>query len=156
MKARASILILFILALGLASCTDPETREQKFADMERLAEQGAPSAQYNLGLMYEQGYGVTPDIKIAAAWFEKAAIRGQVDAQYRLGYLYYHGQGVPKNLPQAAEWYKKAAEQGSALARAALGNMYLVGEGVPKDIAKAAYWHKKSLQLKKQVDFIRD
>jgi len=156
MNAWASILVLSILALGLASCANNETREQKFSNLQRLAEKGNAGAQYNLGLMYEQGYGTAPDISKAAAWFEKAAEKGEANAQYRLGSLYYHGQGVTKDLRQAAEWYNKAAEHGSTPAQAALGNMYLVGEGVPRDIAQAAYWHKKSLQLKKRVDSVRD
>lgn len=156
MKAWASILVLFILALGLAACANNETREQKFANLQRLAEKGDAGAQYNLGLMYEQGYVIAPDLSKAVAWFEKAAEKGEANAQYRLGSLYYRGQGVPKDLHLAAEWYNKAAEHGSTPAQAALGNMYLVGEGVPKDITKAAYWHKKSLKLKKKVDFARD
>lgn len=131
MKARASVLFLFVLALWLAACADTETREQKFANMQRLAEKGDAGARYNLGLMHEQGYGVTPDVKKAAAWFEKAAEQGEANAQYRLGFLYFQGQGVPKDLQQAAGWYKRAAEQGNTQAQAALGNMYLVGEGVP-------------------------
>ena len=131
MKTWVSFLVLFILALGLASCANTETREQKFANTQRLAEKGDAKAQYTVGLMYEQGYGVTSDIKQAVAWFEKAAEKGEAKAQYRLGSLYYHGQGVPKDLQQAAEWYKKAAEHGSTPAQEALGHMYLAGEGVP-------------------------
>ena len=156
MKAWISALVIVVLALGLAACADRETREQKFDHMQRLAEKGDAGAQYNLGLMYEQGYGVTPDIKKATAWFEKAAEQGEANAQYRLGSLYYHGQGVPRNVQLAAAWYKKAAEQGHPQAQAALGNLYLSGEGVSRDSSKAAYWHKKSLQLKKQSDFTGD
>ena len=149
MKTWAAVLVIFILALGTASCADTSTREQKFADMLRLVEKGDAGSQYNLGLMYEQGYGVTHDLGKAVAWFEKAAANREANAQCRLGFLYYHGQGVQKDLEQAAEWYKKAAEQGDPAAQAALGNMYLSGEGVPMDSSKAAYWHKKSLKLKK-------
>ena len=156
MKTWASVLVIFILALGIASCADTATREQKFADMLRSAEKGDAGAQYNLGLMYEQGYGVAHNQMKAASWFEKAAERGEADAQYRLGSLYYHGQGVQRDLTQAAEWYKKAGEHGNTQAQAALGNMYLSGEGVPRDLSKAAYWHKKSLKLKKQSDFTRN
>jgi len=156
MKAWAALSMLLILALGLASCADTETREQKFTHMEQLAEKGDVRAQYLIGLMYEQGYGVTADVKKAAEWFGKAAAMGEPNAQYGLGFMYYHGQGVPKDARQAAEWYKKAAERGCAPAQAALGNLYLAGEGVPKDIAKAAYWHKRSLQQNKPADFARD
>ena len=62
MKAWAAVLVIFILALRLAACADTTTREQRFANMQRLAEKGDAGAQYNLGSMHEQGYGVTPDI----------------------------------------------------------------------------------------------
>lgn len=156
MKAWASVLVIFILALGLAACADREIPEQKFANMEKKAAGGDVGACYILGLMHEQGYGVAQNNSQAALCYRKAAEKGQVEAQYRLGSLYYHGQRVPKDLKQAAEWYKKAAEQGYTPAQAALGNMYLLGEGVPRDRSKAAYWHKKSLKLQKQSDFTRD
>jgi TPR repeat protein len=155
MKGWTSVLLIFILALGLAACADNETREQKFAGMQQLAQKGDAGAQYNLGLMYEQGYGVAPNLGKASAWFAKAAEKGDAKAQYRLGSLYYRGQGVPRDLQQAAGWYKRAAEQGSIPAQAALGNMYLLGEGVPRDSVKAAYWHNKSLRLKNHAGFTR-
>lgn len=156
MKAWGAVFLTTMLVLGIAACADHETREQRFAHMEKKAAGGDVSAWYSLGLMYEQGFGVAPDKCQAALCYRKAAEKGQVQAQYRLGSLYYHGQGVPKDLQQAAAWVKKAAEQGYAQAQADLGNMYLSGEGVPRDISQAAYWHKKSLQLKKPKDFTRD
>ena len=156
MKAWTSVLLIFILALGLAACAEPETPEQKFANMEQKAAAGDVRACYILRLMLEQGFGVARNKGQAALYYRKAAEKGQVQAQYRLGSLYYHGQGVPRDLKQAAEWYKKAAEQGDTQAQAALGNMYLWGRGVPRDSSKAAYWHKKSLQMKRHVDLTRD
>lgn len=41
-----------------------------------LAEQGRPSAQYNIAVMYEQGLGVGKDDTQAARWFVAAAERG--------------------------------------------------------------------------------
>lgn len=156
MKTWAAVLVIFMLALGLAACADRETPEQNIANLEKKAAGGDVMAWCRLGLRHEQGYGVAQDNCQAALCYRKAAEKGQVEAQYRLGSLYYHGQGVPKDLNQAAKWYKIAAEQGYTPAQAALGNMYVLGEGVPKDSSKAAYWHKKSLKLKKHIDFTRD
>jgi len=156
MRTWTSVWVVLLLAFGLASCADTETRENKFAHIQLMAAKGDPGAQYNLGLMYEQGYGVTADTQKAASWFEKAAQQGEAGAQYRLGSLYAHGQGVPKDLQQAAVWYKKAAEQGSTPAQAALGNMYLLGEGVPRDSSQAAYWHNKSLKIRNPAVVAQD
>ena len=38
-----------------------------------LAEQGDAVAQYNLGLMYKNGWGVTQDYAEAVKWYRKAA-----------------------------------------------------------------------------------
>jgi TPR repeat protein len=130
MKSRISILVLFIIAF--AACTNMETREQRFANTGKKTAGGNVLALYTLGLMYEQGYGVTQDKYQAALCYRKAAEKGQVQAQYRLGYLYYHGQGVPRDLQQATEWYEKAAEQGDPGAQAAFGNMHFIGESVNK------------------------
>ena len=137
MKVLVTVSLTIALLFGLAACTDVETREQRFADTEQKAARGDAPALYALGLMYEQGYGVTQDKSRAALCYRKAAEEGHVQAQYRLAYLHYHGQGVPRNLRQAAEWHAKAAEQLDVPAQADLGNMPLVGEGVPKDISKA-------------------
>ena len=40
-----------------------------------LADQGEVDAQYNLGVMYDKGQGVTRDYAIAVSWFRKAADR---------------------------------------------------------------------------------
>ena len=136
MKVLVSVFLAIALLFGPAACTDVETREQRFANTEKKAAGGNVPALYTLGLMYEQGYGVTQDKSRAASCYRKAAEKGHVQAQYRLGYLYCHGQGVPRDLQQATEWYEKAAEQRDVPAQADLGNMHLVGEGVPKDISK--------------------
>ncbi len=40
------------------------------------AEQGNANAQYNLGVMYQQGWGVPRDYKKAVKWFRLAAEQG--------------------------------------------------------------------------------
>ncbi len=140
MKVFLSVFLTLALLFGLAACTGVETREQRFADTEKRATQGDVAALYDLGLMYEQGYGVAQNKCQAACFYRQAAERGQVDAQYRLGCLYYRGQGVPKDLKVAAEWYARAANQDCSPAQAALGNLCLIGEGVPQDLSKAEYW----------------
>lgn len=46
----------------------------------RLAEAGNAEAQFRLGEMYWFGDGTSPDLKKAAAWFEKSAAAGNKDA----------------------------------------------------------------------------
>ena len=89
-----------------------------------LAEQGNVYAQFNLGLMYNNGLGVTQDYSEAVKWYRKAAEQGHADAQYNLGVMYAEGQGVTQDYSEAMKWYRKAAEQGDANAQYNLGVMY--------------------------------
>ena len=105
-----------------------------------LAEQGEASAQYNLGLMFDNGQGVPQDYATAVIWYRKAAEQGHAAAQNNLGAMYAQGQGVPQDYVAAANWYRKAAEQGNAMAQYNLGVLYDDGQGVPQDYAVAMSW----------------
>jgi len=59
-----------------------------------LAEQGVAGAQFNLGVMYDQGQGVPQDYAQAADWYLKAAEQGNAIVQSNLGFLYDQGWGV--------------------------------------------------------------
>ena len=98
----------------------------------KAAEQGDATAQFNLGVIYDNGRGVPQDFKQAVAWWRKAAEQGHVDAQYNLGVRYGNGQGVPQDYQRAYAWFLKAAEQGDAKAQYNLGWMYGNGQGVPQ------------------------
>ncbi len=77
-----------------------------------LAELGDIEAQYNIGVMYDEGAGRPQDLAAAAAWYRKAAQQGFMDAQTNLGMMYYHGQGVGQDRNEAAKWFRLAADQG--------------------------------------------
>lgn len=74
-----------------------------------LAEQGVASAQFHLGLMYENGRGVRKDHSTALTWFRKAAAQGYAGPQNNLGLIYERGRGVRKDLVRALMWYTLAA-----------------------------------------------
>jgi TPR repeat protein len=42
----------------------------------KASEQGHPKAQFNLGRLYENGYGVPQDKKIAKFWYDLARQNG--------------------------------------------------------------------------------
>ncbi len=105
-----------------------------------LAAQGDADAQYNLGVMYGKGQGVTLDYARAVRWYRKSAEQGDADAQYNLALMYDNGYGVPQDYVQAAKLYKKAAEQGDTEAQYNLGVMYGQGQGVPQDYVRAHMW----------------
>lgn len=106
-----------------------------------LAQKGDPRSQYAMGVLYENGFGVTKDLQLAAAWYLKAAEKGNTDAEFNLGAMYEHGVGMPVNYSQAARWYRPAAEQGDIDALSNLGVLYQGGKGVQQDkvLAMALY-----------------
>ena len=75
---------------------------------------GNPSAQHNLGFMYEKGYGVPRNPTIAASWYQKSADQGYPAGQLALGRLYFEGDGLRRDLVEAYKW------------------MYLAGRGTSK------------------------
>ena len=81
-------------------------------DLEKRAGKGNSDAQYQLGILYYIGIGVSQDFAKAFHWFKKAAAKGDPDAQYSLGELYEQGKGVAPDLDKALEWYQKACEAG--------------------------------------------
>ena len=105
-----------------------------------LADRGDADAQYNLGVMYNNGDGVPQNYAEALKWHRKAAAQGNGNAQFNLGRMYDYGQGLPQNYPEAAKWYRLAANQGVAVAQYKLGIMYHDGHGVPRDYVQAYMW----------------
>ena len=79
-----------------------------------LAELGDAEAQFNLGVLYDEGAGVERSLATAAEWYRKAAEQGFMDAQTNLGIMYHHGLGVERDRTEAARWFRMAAEQGDA------------------------------------------
>ena len=109
-------------------------KAQKLTDK---AQQGDEDAQFNLGVLYEQGQGVMQDYAKAIHWYEKSAKQNDAEAQGRLGVLYQYGKGVPQDYAKAAYWYKKSAGHGNADAQRALGYLYEQGLGVSQDMSAA-------------------
>ena len=109
-----------------------------------LAAHGDAKAQYNLGLMYENGQGVTQDYKEAVKWCRLAADQGLAEAQYNLGLIYRDGEGVTQDYKETVKWYRLAAAQGDASTQYNLGLMYGKGQGVTQDYKETVKWYKAS------------
>lgn len=97
------------------------------------ADAGHSDSQFNLGLMYEQGIGVTKDEKEALNWYLKASLQGNSNAQYNLAVLYENGRGCDVNFKEAHRWYREAVVQGDGLAVGNLGMLYIRAQGVKEN-----------------------
>jgi hypothetical protein len=87
------------------------------------AVQGDARAQYNLGVMYRIGQGVTQDYQEAERWYRNASEHGHAGAQFSLGLMYQEGligkmyvkgQGIKRNYVKAYKWFNIAASNGHA------------------------------------------
>jgi hypothetical protein len=85
-------------------------------EFEKDAIQGDAKAQYNLGVMYDNGYGVAEDKIEAVRWYRKAADQGDAKAQFNLGNMYRRGEGVTKDYVEVYKWWSLATTQGDKIA----------------------------------------
>ena len=143
--------------LGLSS----ETIE-RFDACRTIAQEGHPTAQLVLAVMYHNGIGVPKNDPEATVWIRRAAEHGSALAQFALGEVYRRSDAVPVNHAEAVVWYRRAAEQGYAPAQYELGEMYRSsrdlanhlarirgsdykgGKGVPKNVAAAVMWYRRA------------
>ena len=106
----------FAKGIAAAQAGDDATAFQEF---KKAAEQGHAKAQYNLGLMYDNGRGVLQDYKQAVKWYRLAAEKGIAKAQANLGLMYHNGRGVLHDSVYAHMWWNIAASEGHENAKKA-------------------------------------
>ena len=75
------------------------------------AEQGDIDAQFHLGHLHDQRWGVPQDYAEAAKWYRRAAEQGHARAQYNLGSMYEDGRGVARDDAAAVRLYCRAIRQ---------------------------------------------
>ena len=108
---------------------------------QKSAKLGFATAQFNLGVMYENGLGVVQDYAEAVRWFLLAAEQGNARAQSNVGTMYGNGDGVAQDYAEAMRWFRLAAEQGNARAQSNVGMMFDNGDGVAQDYVLAHMWY---------------
>jgi TPR repeat protein len=109
-----------------------------------IAYQGDTEAQYDLGVIYNNGEGIRQDYKKAMEWFRLAADQGYAPAQYNMGVMYAAGQGARQDFREAMKWSRLAADQGDSLAQYNVGAMYAEGIGAAQDYREAMTWFQRA------------
>ena len=137
---RIYVLVFLILISG--SCiSSPEIDINEGASLEALSSQELLlraydddlDSQFELGLRYEKGKGLSQSTKSSSYWYRTAAKRGHTEAQFRLG-LYYIAFGnfllKKGNIDEskrmyryAVDWLEEAADSGHSRAQARIGDM---------------------------------
>jgi TPR repeat protein len=121
----------------------------------KAANQGDPTAQHELGLLYLDGTGVPHDDREAFKWFQRAAVENYPPAQFDLADLFLEGRGIPQDLQEGVRWMLRAAQQGYPPAEVNLGIFYLRGFALTADEAKALGWlHKAAKRHFAPAEFV--
>lgn len=108
--------------------------------MMELAQAGNPVAQFNLGVMNDEGIDRPVDPIAAGKWWRLAAENGHVPAQHALALLLVD-QESRREIPDysdALRWLKAAADSGNERSCYTLGKMYEYGLGANRDLGVAA------------------
>jgi len=100
-----------------------------------------------VGIMYEEGLGVSRDYKQALNFFSKACKMEVAAGCYNLGTMYYHGKGIPIDHRKALELFTKSCDLEYADACNDLGLIYAKGQGVNINYTKAIALFKKACDL---------
>lgn len=138
--------LLALAALPLQAQFGADTQDDKFdaSALQQLAERGNADAQFELGVRYLGGEGLTKDEKKASEWLQKSADQHNLAAMNALGTLHEEGVGLAKDEKKAFEWYEKAAKYGFPLAQQNLAECYESGKGVEKNPAEAMKWLERA------------
>jgi hypothetical protein len=97
------------------SAQAPETND--FDKLRKLATDGDPNAQFDMGARYATGEDVKQDYAESVRWFTLAAEQGHVIAQATLGAYYWAGRGIPQDLGKAYFWSLLAQAGGDEASR---------------------------------------
>ena len=122
-----------------------EERDRAAAELEQIARQGDPHAQYLMGLLFRDGGLLVPDAEQAKHWLKLSA-QELPDAQYALGKLYLSDDPNIHDPAKGLYWLHQAADSGHEYAAYRLGKEYLAGENISRDTVKAAAYLRQAAE----------
>jgi TPR repeat protein len=107
---------------------------------QKAASAGFAPAEFQMGQLYDFGFGVAQNDAEALSWYRKAAEHGSAAAQRAVGSFFQKGRAVAASPEAAAQWYRRAAEGDDLRAQYELGQLYFTGSGVARDYPSAYFW----------------
>lgn len=106
---------------------------EAFCIWQPLAAKGDLHAQYSLGWMYHNGYGLAIDDSEAERWWQSAAKKGDADASYALAILYVDRPKKTRELAKAMPYLVAASAKGHEDARDLLGDLATRGHNEARE-----------------------
>jgi len=148
MKKRLIVFYVFLLSvISISAIADFDSalqmyhrgdHENAYKEWRKLAEEGDPKSQYEVGLMYETGQVVQKDYNEAIKWYRLSSDKNVGAAQNNLGLMYIEGRGVSKNEKAAVKLFYRAGENGSLAGIFHLALCFEKGVGIPQDYKMSA------------------
>lgn len=116
---------VIINIIGLQNANS-ENYEEAFTCFLAAAELGYTKAQFNTGVCYEKGRGISQDIEKAMHYYAQAATKGHAQAQYRYAKLLLtsRGQLCEDELKIATKLLEEASAAGLTKAQLCLASVY--------------------------------
>lgn len=112
------------------------------------AEAGNADAQYGIGWMYHNGYGLAINDEEAIAWWQLASRQGHRDATFALGMLYALGEGaLRRNMKLAISYYHRAASEGHEDARLLLRTLIIEGDNNARQLMQTLLSEGRQAEL---------
>jgi TPR repeat protein len=154
--AQNNLAVIYIHGKSYYNKEIPKNLPEAVRLLNLAVEQGNDAAENNLGLLYEQGYGVPQNYEEAIKLYKLSSSKGNNDARVNLGLLYEYGNNeVRQDYDEAKQLYSLAAGLGHPIGQYKLGTFYMSGKGRPnyndemKDemkledykAAKEHFWH---------------
>ena len=140
-KVRFFVLMLITLFLFLPLVAQANSL---FDSQMNLAKNGDAEAQFNIGEMYEIGFGVKQDKKQARYWILRSANQKYKAAGFKLLYWDIERDGLSGKDVDKVKELNVMAKQGNAQAQYYLGKMYAHGIGINKNSDVAIDWLNKA------------
>ena len=111
---------------------------QEFLQIEPKAKKIKPYLQYQIGMMYFQGFGTPIDNQKAFEYLEKSAELGNQYAKRLLAFEYISGKNFEQNIDNGISMLTELADSGDAFSCYKLGKLYFFCvDGFEKNKEKA-------------------
>jgi TPR repeat protein len=141
---NAVVPVLVMLFAVLMLSTGISSADGLFDFQMKLANKGNVEAQFKVGEMYENGFGVEKNVEEGLKWITKAAEQGHETAGFKLLYYDIRKHGINAGNKAKYDELNNKALAGNGQAQYYLGLMNAHGVGVKLDEEKALDWLNKA------------
>tara|TARA_B100001057_G_scaffold180896_1_gene181605 strand:+ start:3208 stop:3648 length:441 start_codon:yes stop_codon:yes gene_type:complete len=110
---RITLLGLFLMSFQVLAVNEKDD----FVYDLSLATQGVSVSQYNTGVNYSIGRGITKDLEKAMYWYQRASEQGHSKAPFNIAIFYSDGIDIDPDSQLALKYFLIAEERGNLSAK---------------------------------------